>query len=319
MRRDFVDEVARIFRIKRKDLIEKDFILHQALLDLSKSKFFSENFSFKGGTCLIKCYLGYLRFSEDIDFTWKDQEVFKGMSQKEIRRNLSSVINEVGEIFETIAEKRGWDFRCIKSNPDYVELGGGNKTVTLKVWYDSEILKRRTFFKVQINFVEKIHFPILKRELSSLVDKEVKELRILFPEEYEEYSKRIMFDVYDVREILCEKVRSILTRRGVKARDFVDVYLISSKFGINLEDLKVEIMDKILFMLSLYARYRRNFGEKKRLLESESIFSWGAEQSLLLADIDERDFYGFLNDFTQFLKIVARDVEHVLSKWKNPA
>ncbi len=309
MRRDFVNEVARVFYIERKDLIEKDFILHQTLLDLSVNKFFSENFSFKGGTCLIKCYLGYFRFSEDIDFTWKDQEVFKGMSQKEVRRNLSSVINEVGNIFETIAEKRGWDFRCVKSNPDYVEPGGGNKTVTLKVWYDSEILKRRSFFKVQINFVENIRFPILNHELRSLVGKDVKELRILFPEEYEEYSKRILFDVYDVREILCEKVRSILTRRGVKARDFVDVYLISRNFGINPCDLKMEIVDKILFMLGLYARYRRNFSEKKRLLESENIFSWSDEKSLLLVDIYERDFYRFMDDFTGFLNIVVREVE----------
>jgi predicted nucleotidyltransferase component of viral defense system len=309
MRGDFVNEVARIFSIERKDLIEKDFILHQILLDLSKSKFFSENFSFKGGTCLIKCYLGYFRFSEDIDFTWKDQEIFKGMSQKEIRRNLSSVINEVGGIFETIAEKRWWDFRCVKSNPDYVELGGGNKTATLKVWYDSEILKRRSFFKVQINFVEKIRFPIFKRELSSLVGKGVKELQILFPEEYKEYSKRIMFDVYDVREILCEKVGSILTRRGVKARDFVDVYLISRKFGINPGDLKVETVDKILFMLTLYKRYKRNFREKKRLLESENIFSWGGEKDLILVDINEKDFYRFLDDFTGFLNVVVREVE----------
>ncbi len=157
--------------------------------------------------------------------------------------------------------------------------------------------------------MEEIRFPILKRELSSLVGKGVKELQILFPEEYEEYSKRILFDVYDVEEILCEKVRSILTRRGVKARDFVDVYLISRKFGVNPVDLKVEIVDKILLMLGLYARYRRNFREKRRLLQSENIFSWGGEKSLLLVDIDERDFYRFLDDFTGFLNIIVREVE----------
>jgi len=69
MRKDFVSEVGRIQGIRRTDLIEKDLILHQLLLDLSENKFFSENFVFKGGTCLIKCYLGYFRFSEDIDFT----------------------------------------------------------------------------------------------------------------------------------------------------------------------------------------------------------------------------------------------------------
>jgi len=81
----FVNEVARILDIKRRDLIEKDLILHQILADLSQDKFFSPNFLFKGGTCLIKCYFGYLRFSEDIDFTWRWQSTFNGMSQKKIR------------------------------------------------------------------------------------------------------------------------------------------------------------------------------------------------------------------------------------------
>jgi len=52
MRVDFVNEVARILDIKRKNLIEKDLILHQMLSDLSKDDFFSPNFLFKGGTCL---------------------------------------------------------------------------------------------------------------------------------------------------------------------------------------------------------------------------------------------------------------------------
>lgn len=62
MRADFVDAVAQTLDIQRKDLIEKDLILHQVLLDLSKDEFFSRSFVFKGGTCLIKCYFGYLRF-----------------------------------------------------------------------------------------------------------------------------------------------------------------------------------------------------------------------------------------------------------------
>jgi len=82
VRADFVNEVAKILDIKRKDMIEKDLILHQILFDLSDDRFFAANVLFKGGTCLIKSYFGYLRFSEDIDFTWKDQSVFNGMSQK---------------------------------------------------------------------------------------------------------------------------------------------------------------------------------------------------------------------------------------------
>jgi predicted nucleotidyltransferase component of viral defense system len=76
VRADFVNEVARVLKISRRDLIEKDLILHQILAGLSQDNFFAENFLFKGGTCLIKCYFGYMRFSEDIDFTWKDQSAF---------------------------------------------------------------------------------------------------------------------------------------------------------------------------------------------------------------------------------------------------
>ena len=118
MRKDFVNEVARVQRIKRTDLIEKDLILHQVLHDLSKNQFFHENFAFKGGTCLAKCYLDYFRFSEDIDFTWKNQSVFEGKSQKEIRKYLSKVIDSIGEVFEEIAKKRGLDFKCVKDNRD---------------------------------------------------------------------------------------------------------------------------------------------------------------------------------------------------------
>lgn len=309
MRKDFVNELSTALGIGRKDLIEKDVILHQVLLDLSKNGFFSENFLFKGGTCLIKCYLGYYRFSEDIDFTWKNQGQFRGMSQKGIRRYLSSAIGEVGTIFEGVAENRGLDFKCVKSNRNYVELGGGNKTVTFKIWYDSEILNRRSFFKVQINFVEDMHFPGVRNELKSLLGKPATELKALFPSEYGEYAKRMRFDTYDVREILSEKVRSILTRRGAKARDFVDVYLMSKKFGISPEDLKEEICDKIRFVLERYARYGKNFIAKKRLLQAKEIFTWGDERSLLLTAIDEKEFYHFLDDLLPFLQEIALAAE----------
>lgn len=313
MRKDFVNQVSEALKIERKDLIEKDIILHQMLLDLSKNEFFRTNFLFKGGTCLIKCYLGYFRFSEDIDFTWKNQEKFKNKSQKEARKYLSLVTNEAGAIFEEIARKRGLDFKCVKNNQDYVELGGSSKTLTFKIWYDSEILKIRSFIKVQINFVEDMRFPPAKSILKSLLDREIEELKILFPEEYAEYSERIPFDTYDIREILCEKVRSILTRRGMKARDFADVYLISKKFGISPEDLKKDIIAKTLFALNLYAKYKNNFNEKRKLLNTKDVFAWGHEKGLLLEDMDEKDFYAFLESFLEFLRDVAESMEGQMS------
>ena len=307
MRADFVNEVARVVEIKRRDLVEKDLILHQILTDLSQDSFFSDNFLFKGGTCLIKCYFGYLRFSEDIDFTWKDQTVFSGKSQKKIRKHLSDVINKTGEVFEAIAKKRGLDFRCVKSNTDYVELGGSDKTCTLKVWYDSGVLKRRTFLKVQINFVEQMCFRSKNGQLSGLLTGRHEELDSLFPE-YSEYARKIPFAVYDIREILSEKVRALLTREGTKARDFLDVYLIWKRFGLRPEDEEKCIVSKIAFSLKLYAKYRLHLKQKVGLLNSGKLFDWGAEKELLLSDIDEGEFYKFLGGFQEFLKKVVKAV-----------
>jgi predicted nucleotidyltransferase component of viral defense system len=113
VRADFVNTVARVLNIKRRDLIEKDLLLHEMLTDLSQDVFFSVNFLFKGGTCLIKEYFGYVRFSEDIDFTWKNQAAFNKLSGKKIRSRLSKVIDKTGSVFEEIAENRGLDFKCV--------------------------------------------------------------------------------------------------------------------------------------------------------------------------------------------------------------
>jgi len=93
MRKEFVAAIAEQAGIEQIDLVEKDIILHQILTDLAQNEFFSNNFIFKGGTCLTKCHMGYYRFSEDIDFTWKNQEKFETKSQKQIRKMLSNIIN----------------------------------------------------------------------------------------------------------------------------------------------------------------------------------------------------------------------------------
>jgi hypothetical protein len=198
----------------------------------------------------------------------------------------------------------------VKSNTDHVELAGSDKTCTLKIWYDSGILGRRSFVKVQINFVEQMCFSPKKAQLSGLLTGKHEELKALFPYETAEYSKKIPFDVYDLREILSEKVRALLTREGTKARDFLDVYLIWKRFGIRPEDEEKCTVGKIGFSLKLYAKYRGHLKQKVALLNSGKLFDWGAEKELLLSDIDEADFYKFLDGFDTFLKRVVGSLKY---------
>lgn len=298
----FIEEVGRLGDFPRLDLIEKDIMLHNILLTLSKDEFFSESFLFKGGTCLIKSYLGYFRFSEDIDFTWQNQKTFDGMSQSGIRKHLSDVIDKTGKVFEEIGKNQKLEFDIDKSNQKYVELGGSNKTATFKLWYNSEILDYPMFLKVQFNFVELLKFPKVENKLLSLLsDISSEELEKFFPKEYNKYSLAINFKTYDIREILCEKVRAILTRRGAKARDFVDVYLITNKLDEDILKYKTHIVEKTRFILDMYKKYRLNIMRKSALIKSKKIFEWGKEKELLLKDIDEMEFARFVGEFSDFL------------------
>ena len=51
-------------------LMEKDVWLSLILKYLYAIPSARKHLVFKGGTCLVKCYFGYYRFSEDLDFTW---------------------------------------------------------------------------------------------------------------------------------------------------------------------------------------------------------------------------------------------------------
>lgn len=55
--------------VKDQGLLEKDIRLHRLLRDLTRDPTLGTHLAFKGGTCLIKCYLNYPRFSTNLDFT----------------------------------------------------------------------------------------------------------------------------------------------------------------------------------------------------------------------------------------------------------
>src|SRR3989337_1494420 len=90
---EFIAFVAEKSGIKKQDLIEKDIVIHRILKEMFSSPHFSENYLFKGGSCLVKCYLGYYRFSVDLDFTWKNQTTWEALKKKELRRKLLEEIN----------------------------------------------------------------------------------------------------------------------------------------------------------------------------------------------------------------------------------
>lgn len=63
-------------------VIEKDYVLGWIMAGINQHKEIGNSWIFKGGTCLKKCYFETYRFSEDLDFTLRDEKHIMSFSKK---------------------------------------------------------------------------------------------------------------------------------------------------------------------------------------------------------------------------------------------
>ena len=303
--KELTDFISKRLNIVRRDLIEKDIIISKMLFNLTQNKDFFQDYAFKGGTCLTKCYFGYYRFSEDMDFTYLNQKDFIGKSKSKIKEIMSEKINKLGELIEVIAKKLDLDFKMEKENKKYFQFGGSNTFVTFKIWYNSKELENKTFVKIQVNHIEKLNYPIKELNVRSIIPMNLeKDFSFITPEDATILLKPVKIKAYDLKEILIEKVRAILTRRGIKARDFVDIFLIINKEKLNLNNFKKEIIEKTSDMLK-FEKYTINIRNKETQLNDDLIL--GEEETLMLTPID-KGFPKFLKEFNIFLKEIIKEL-----------
>lgn len=294
----FLGLVSDKIKISALELIEKDFYLSFLLTKLNL-----EDYAFKGGTCLAKAYLDYFRFSEDLDFTFINQRIFDGKSTKTIKK----ICKERTEAFGKQLENASLDFKFDKADTKYVMIGSNNKLVTFKVYYESVLTGNISFVKIQINFLEKIVFPIHVKELSPLaaLDNFTNENKIYFKELIDFY-KPIKVQVYDIKEIAAEKVRSLLTRKAIKSRDAIDLLFIYNNFNINLRDFLKEIKEKLLFSINMYGKYRDNILSINKIQKLE--FNYEEVRDLVIKPFEKKDFEDYVRELKPLLIELAMDV-----------
>jgi len=278
---DLIEKLSGDLKIKEIKLIEKDLYLQGLLLEFAKSEYFAENFAFKGGTCLTKAYFGYYRFSEDLDFTWMNRKVFEGKSENQIRKMLSKEINKIMELFASTAKGLELDFKPEKPNRHYVQLGGSNRFATFKFWYMPVTKESETFVKVQLNFADEIVHEPKKHKIKAIAIQQREELEMEYPKHSALATSSPSFYCYDLKEMAAEKIRALLTRRGFKARDIIDLYVLA-KEGITINSVKTMAAEKTKFMLK-YLKYGENLKNKK----FEKEFRIGEEQRLAIKQMDK--------------------------------
>ena len=294
-------------KIQSTALIEKDLLLQGLLIELSKSEYFSESFVFKDGTCLTKAYFGYHRFSEDLDFTWLDKKAFDGKTENAIRKILSKEINKIMEILAIVAKELDLDFKAEKSNKHYVQLGGSNRFATFKFWYTPTREEKETFIKIQLNFVEKLVHKPTKHVLNAIATEHKKDIKFLFPKQAALALQSPEFYCYDLKEIASEKIRALLTRRGFKARDIIDLYMLAKK-DITINAVKPMAFEKTKFMLR-YLKYAEHLKHK----HFDENFKLGEEQNLLVKQ-PGKDFEKFAAETIKELNELAEEFRNKLKE-----
>jgi predicted nucleotidyltransferase component of viral defense system len=75
-------------------VVEKDYVLGWLLWGINASEQLSTSWVFKGGTCLKKCFFETYRFSEDLDFTLKDES---HIDDSFLQETLSEVCDNIYE------------------------------------------------------------------------------------------------------------------------------------------------------------------------------------------------------------------------------
>ena len=257
--RDFFEKLNALGMPKRSDITEKDFHIHRLLDSILNNEYLADRLAFKGGTCLIKAFLGYYRFSEDIDFTWQDKEIWESKSMTQVKHECSEEITKLIEHFKNIADKLDLNFSGDKSKVDEVHISSGGRMVTFFIGYHSDILDKPNRIKIEINFVDYVIYPFKAQLLHSYIETlDSRELEFLYEDIWKEYKKRIEFDCYDAREIFIEKCRAALTRKNYKFRDILDIYFMERKFKYSIKEFEPQIIEKTKFMLDMYKRYQDN-------------------------------------------------------------
>lgn len=299
---EFIQLIIEKSGIKKPELIERDIILHTILKRLYSDEYFAENYLFKGGTCLVKCYFGYYRFSVDLDFTFKNQEKWKGLSKRSKRKALVKEVQRVGNLIKATASYVGLEFNAELQNRRYIEFGSGSRMVTYKLYYPGGLIK------VQVNLVENVLFEpkrlIAKTLLSGVLLS--RNDRLYFYDLLEDYSE-VEVLAYDLREILVEKIRAILTRKVQKLRDFYDLYLLY-KYGLKVSDYGDAIVKKIIPALR-YKRYLENFRRNKGSFDMKPNNILDEYELRLLNVKMDDEFGGFFNSLVKDIVEIIDEIE----------
>jgi len=207
-----IDKIA-IEKGVRAKQIEKDYVISWMLWGIARNEFLNDNLVFKGGTCLKKMHFDDYRYSEDMDFTLREDSV----TDDEIIANFKSM-------FESVNEESRIKVDIIEETIDtHKESGSLKFKMVYTATHGSDEIK------VDITRGEVIEFDV--EHLSMLHN---------YSDLEEEDNTKI--HCYSLEEVLIEKITALMGR--TIPRDLYDFDYLIEEEGLSLEDVYIEFMLK---------------------------------------------------------------------------
>jgi len=229
----------------RLEIVEKDYYLTLVLNNVESH--LSDKLVLKGGTLLNKIHLGYNRLSEDLDFTYLNQEQLTSRSKRSraiipIRENIPDFLKFLG----------------LKSEKPEGQGFNNSTQYVFNISYPSFISGKDENIKIEVSLRQSpIDNPVYNSIKHFYQDPFTGE--DLIP------ANKILS--LSLNEAVAEKLKAAITRRDLAIRDYYDLwYIAETNFDFRSKPF-IAILKKKLGDDDYEGDYRHNFGLDKNAIE----------------------------------------------------
>ena len=180
-------------------VVEKDYVLGWMLAGIYRHEDLTENWIFKGGTCLKKCFFETYRFSEDLDFTLRKPEHLDA-------NFLTGAFSEIGE---WIHDQTGIEIPADKQTFDIYRNPRGQISCQGRISYKGPVSSTHSLPRIKLDLTadERVVLsPVRAHIFHPYSDAPEEEIEVL---------------AYEYTEAFAEKFRALAER--TRPRDLYDV------------------------------------------------------------------------------------------------
>ena len=237
-------------------VLEKDYCLSWFLVGLSSSPL-REILAFKGGTAIKKCYIPDYRFSEDLDFTLREETAFEAIK------------GHLDEAFGRVEESSG-----VKISFSRYDRHSHENSHTFYLAYEGPLPGASgKEVKVDITIRERVIFPVATLPV----------LRTYA--EYRDLPSDATVGVYSLNEIAAEKIVALFDPARNEPRDLYDLWHLTGNGLVTPADLTHAVTAKAAFRSRTLTDAKDVFQRKEARLKK----LWKVRLSAQMADLPEYD------------------------------